>query len=104
MQVLTLVPRNLQRWTNILVKSVDEMKEDFILTVKKAIVDFVLRDPSFVESIVAEYDSPQRKELVQISPSWKPSIEAAKAKLQKILHITNPCLAVLLDLWYEGYR
>lgn len=87
-----------------MVKAVDEMKEDFMLTVKKAIVDFVLRDPSFAESIVTEYDSPQRKELVLISPSWKPSVEASKAKLQKILHITNPCLALLLDLWYVGYR
>lgn len=87
-----------------MLESVDEMKEDFMLTVKKAIVDFVLRDPTFTESIVAEYDSPHRKELVQISPSWKPSIDAARARLKNILHITNPCLAALLDLWYVGYR
>lgn len=102
--MLALVPRKLKRWQDDLLKSIEEMREDFMMAVKKAIVDYVLRDPAFSESIVSEFESPERRELKLISSNWRPSIIAAHAKLEKTLHVTNPCLAALLDLWYVHFR
>lgn len=76
-----------------------------MLAMKKAIVDFVLRDPAFVEGVSSEASStPLRKELVEMSPNWKTSIQQAKLKLERSLHAVNPCLATLLDLWFSSFR
>lgn len=104
MQVLELVPAKLKKWRETLAQGVDDMREDFMMAIKKAIVDFVLRDPSFVESLVADFDSPARREVQEQGPTWRPSIDKAKAKLEKCLYVVNPCLAQLLDLWYSQFR
>lgn len=85
-------------------EGVNEIREDFMLAMKKAIVDFVLRDPAFEETVSSEVSTPLRKELVEMSPSWKVSVQQAKLKLERNLHVVNPCLAALLDLWYTNFR
>lgn len=85
-------------------ESVNEVREDFMLAMKKAIVDFVLRDPSFEETVSSEVSTPLRIELVQMSTNWKTNIQQAKLKLERNLHVVNPCLASLLDLWYSNFR
>lgn len=77
-----------------------------MLAMKKAIVDFVLRDPAFIENIGNSESSstPLRKELVTMSTDWKTSIQQAKIKLERSLFAVNPCLAALLDLWYCNFR
>ena len=42
--VLSLVKDELKEFTDSIEKLSDEMREDYLLSVKKAIVDFVLRD------------------------------------------------------------
>lgn len=103
-RVLALVPAKLKRWSDVLLEAVNEVREDFMLTMKKAIVDYVLQDPSFVQAATAEVATPLRKELVQLSAGWKAAAEQARLKLERSLHVTNPCLAVLLDLWYSNFR
>ncbi|KAK2500550.1 hypothetical protein MC885_013342, partial [Smutsia gigantea] len=43
--VLNLVPQHLKVLTNSILELSDEMREDYLLSVKKSIVDFVLKDP-----------------------------------------------------------
>lgn len=80
------------------------MKEDFMMTVKKAIVDFVLRDPTLTESVVDEFDSRERSELKEMSKIFKKNYLTNHAKIERILHVVNPCIAALIDLWYQKYR
>lgn len=79
------------------------MKTDFMIAVKKAIVDFVLQDPSFVRTL-AEKESPFKKELKELVFIVKPAFRAAKTKLERDLHVINPCLAAILDIWYSRFR
>lgn len=102
--MLDLVPPKLKKWHAILSTNVDDMREDFMMAMKKAIVDFVLRDPAFVESIVAEFDSEQRREVKELGPSWSLSRIKSKMTLEKSLHCINICLSQLLDLWYVKFR
>lgn len=80
------------------------MKDDFMFAVKKAIVDFVLRDPSIVQRLEEEFDTAERRELEVISQNWGPNINKAKQFMKRNLHIINPCIVQLLDLWYKDFR
>ncbi|KAK5646414.1 hypothetical protein RI129_004878 [Pyrocoelia pectoralis] len=101
--ILALIPPKLKKWRDLLNHTVNDMKEDFMMAMKKSIVDFLLRDPSFCESIVAEFDSPARLEVQQEGPTWGPNKKKAETYLGRCLFIVNPCLAQLLDLWYRPF-
>lgn len=90
-------------WQKSLDESIADVKEDFIMAVKKAIVDFVLQDTTFFKAL-GENDQPHRLELKQIGNSFRPNYDVAKRKMERNLHVINPCLAVLTDLWYTHYR
>lgn len=90
-------------WEKTLAESIEDVKEDFMMAVKKAIIDFVLQDPTFVKTI-GDNDSEYRQELKQIGNSFRPSFDASKKKIERNLHIINPCLAALLDIWYANFR
>ncbi|KAF7280376.1 hypothetical protein GWI33_006107 [Rhynchophorus ferrugineus] len=102
-RVLSLVPRKLRVWEDTLAKTVDDVKEDFMMANKKAIIDFVLQDSAFTAA-TKEHDIPFIQERKAIGNSYKPCFDYAKAKMEKNLHVINPCLAILLDLWYTKFR
>lgn len=101
--MLALVPRRLMVWEETLAKSIEDVKEDFMTAVKKAIIDFVLQDNSFVKSLSGG-ESEFKKELKEIGNSFRPIYVAGKLQMERHLHVINPCLAALLDVWYVKYR
>ncbi|XP_044750345.1 dynein axonemal heavy chain 7-like [Coccinella septempunctata] len=101
-RVLSLVPKKLTKWKSTLDVCVEEMKESFMLTVKKAVVDFVLQDATFT-SAQTEISS-HIIELRDISTNWRLSYNKAKKKLESTLWVVNPCLAALTDLWFHHFR
>ncbi|XP_071052662.1 dynein axonemal heavy chain 7-like isoform X1 [Onthophagus taurus] len=103
-EILLLVPKKLKVYSETLSIAIDDMKESFMLAVKKAIVDYVLKDPAFVESLTAEFDSAERRELTEMAVTWKANYDVVRPRLEMILHITNPCIHSLVDLWYVNYR
>lgn len=90
-------------WEQTLAESVEDVREDFMMAVKKAIIDFVLQDPNFVKSVGAS-NTKERLELIQIGNSFRPSFSSAKRKMERNLHVTNMCLASIIDLWYSKFR
>lgn len=100
-----MISDKLKVWKDTLDTCIEEMKESFMIAVKKAIVDFVLKDPSTKEAIVSSYTSDQ-KEMMEMSKNqnWKQIIATNSKKMKKNLHLINPCIAQLLDLWYTSYR
>jgi dynein heavy chain len=83
----------------------DEVREDYLLSVKKAIVDFVLRDSRENESDkphekIAEY----KQELEVVPKPWHMSFERARYDLSKNLHSINPCMSQVLLLWYTSFN
>jgi dynein heavy chain len=98
------IPQKVQTYNKLRKQLIEEVKEEFVLSVKKAIVDFVLQDPSESSNWIKQYDSVYRKELKEISKTWRPSFEKNLSKIQANLHRVNPCLAQVLDLWYKSFR
>lgn len=104
LQILLLVPEKLYFWKKVLDDSIETIKHDFVLGVKKAIVDFVLKDVSQIESQVAEFQTKERNELNELSRIAMVRYNANHEKIERTLFTIHPCTAALLDLWYREYR
>lgn len=102
--IYSLIPKKLKHWTTILTDLTNEIKEEFILNVKKAIVDFVLQDPRESDNRIKEFQSVHRMELRQTCKGWGITNASARAKLLRNLHIVNPCMAQVLDLWHKSFK
>jgi dynein heavy chain len=98
------IPEKIQTYNTLKEKLIEEVKEEFVLSMKKAVVDFVLQDPSESDNGIKQYDSIYRQELKGLSKIWRPSFEKNLSKIQTNLHRVNPCLAQVLDLWYKSFR
>lgn len=102
--VLQLVPQRLKDGLNLCIENLsDEMKEDYLLSVKKAIVDFVLRDPREKDHDKKEEVLEHKKELMLVPKPWYRSYVTAKAAMQQDLFGTNPTMAAVLDLWHKTF-
>lgn len=79
------------------------MKEDYLLSVKKAIVDFVLRDPREKDE-EKKVELPQhRQELAVVPKPWYKAFVSSWGIANEHLHVTNPCMNQILDLWHSSF-
>ncbi|KAI3386968.1 hypothetical protein SNEBB_010455 [Seison nebaliae] len=83
----------------------EEMKDDYLVAVKKAIVDFVLRDVRDEEVTEDMRDDllPHRQDFWKVPRLWAKSYIRAKAFLKLNLHSINPCLGRILAYWNKEF-
>ncbi|XP_033097643.1 dynein heavy chain 7, axonemal-like isoform X2 [Anneissia japonica] len=81
----------------------DEMRDDYLLSVKKAIVDFVLRDPREKSEDKKEELTDARSELAVVPKPWKKSFLAAQSQITQELNVTNPTMLQVLELWHVSF-
>lgn len=82
-----------------------DIREDYLLSVKKSIVDFVLKDPQ-TENTGDGADWPAYKrypELSTVPKAWTPGYAAARAALDRNLYLCHPAVAAMLTLWYAHF-
>lgn len=72
--------------------------------VKKATVDFVLRDPNDTGHEAAHSRTPLREELPMLRKQWRTSYDIARQKILRNLNTVNPLLAQILELWHKHFR
>ncbi|XP_030830748.1 dynein heavy chain 7, axonemal isoform X1 [Strongylocentrotus purpuratus] len=102
--VLQLVAKELKEGHGEIIETLsDEMKEDYLLSVKKAIVDFVLRDPRERDDDKQEEMIPHRAELSVVPKPWNKSFLAAQSAIVQELDITNPTMLQVLELWHVSF-
>ncbi|XP_026865841.2 dynein heavy chain 7, axonemal [Electrophorus electricus] len=102
--ILNLVPGHLKRLTRTIEVLSDEMREDYLLSVKKAIVDFVLWDPREIEEGKVKDLLPYREEMEVVPKPWKKSFHQAQKKMKENLHSFNPSMLSVLELWHVSFR
>ncbi|XP_019854285.1 PREDICTED: dynein heavy chain 7, axonemal-like [Amphimedon queenslandica] len=104
--VMSLLHQKLRtspRLASLLEKLCDEMRDDYLLGVKKSIVDFVLRDPHQVEvkRSSSTKQLPHRQELDVVPKPWNKSVVQAYESISVKLFVTNPVLTQVLNDWYR---
>jgi len=79
------------------------MREDYLLSVKKAIVDFVLRDPREKDEEKKVELPSHREELAVVPKPWNHQFLNSYQSARENLHVTNPCMNQILDLWFSSF-
>ncbi|XP_066544073.1 dynein axonemal heavy chain 7 isoform X2 [Amia ocellicauda] len=102
--VLDLVPDHLKSLTDTTEVLSDEMREDYLLSVKKAIVDFVLKDPREKDDDKTQVLPPHRAEMEVVPKPWKKSFLLGQKAMKEKLHAINPTMLSVLDLWHVSFR
>ena len=100
-----LAERLRKNYPQHLIDLTDEVREDYMLSVKKAIVDFVLRDSKESDDQKAKVKLPEyRAELKVVPKPWLASYLKARDEVNKNLHLINQCMAQLLKLWHVSFK
>eukprot|EP01135_Chromosphaera_perkinsii_P007265 Nk52_evm73s745 gene=Nk52_evmTU73s745 len=82
-----------------------EMHDDYILSLKRSIVDYILFDENErkrlkIEQIPVNYEP----RVIRAPVPWHNTFEQAYSNMEQILHITNPSILQLLNLWELTYK
>ncbi|KAM7316207.1 hypothetical protein ACRRTK_024887 [Alexandromys fortis] len=103
--VLDLVPQHLKVLTNSITVLSDEMREDYLLSVKKSIVDFVLKDPREKDDDTKTTEVPPHRAEMEVLPKpWRRSFLLACGYIRDHLNAMNPTMLAVLDLWHSTFK
>ncbi|KAJ3254160.1 Dynein heavy chain 7, axonemal [Boothiomyces macroporosus] len=98
--VLALIPSKLKRLTETVNTLSSEMRDDYHMSVKKAIVDFVLKDPREKNEATTEQDSIlDFLEFKQSISDWALHYQESKTLLSSTILCTNPNVLEILFVW-----
>ncbi|KAI9347975.1 dynein heavy chain and region D6 of dynein motor-domain-containing protein [Zopfochytrium polystomum] len=81
----------------------NEMRDDYHMSVKKAIVDFVLKDPRDKNELAAK-ETARDEDFVRIRQStatWSIAYYVAQEKMKASLFIINPTVAGIFENWHK---
>ena len=67
-------------------------------------VDFVLKDPREKDEDKSDQQPAHREELAVVPKPWHKSYVASLETAKDHLHVTNPCMLQVLQLWHTSFR
>uniref|UniRef100_A0AAQ5XFX9 EF-hand domain-containing protein n=1 Tax=Amphiprion ocellaris TaxID=80972 RepID=A0AAQ5XFX9_AMPOC len=98
-----IVPCHLRSLSTSLEQLVDEIKEDYLFSMKTAILKYILRHPMTSDKDKEKDLPPHRFELEIVPKPWKKSFIQAQKRMNEKLNSFNPTMRRLLYLWHDSY-
>ncbi|CAK6963682.1 dynein axonemal heavy chain 7 [Scomber scombrus] len=102
--ILEMVPRHLQSLNTTLQLLDDEIKEDYLHSVKTAILEYTFKDSMESEEDTVEDLPPHRLEMEVLPKPWNKSFVQAQKRMNDKLHSINPTMLQVLYLWRVSYK
>ncbi|KAM9486848.1 dynein axonemal heavy chain 7-like, partial [Clarias gariepinus] len=103
-RILSRVPSHLKMLTRSTEFLSDEIRDDYLLSAKKAIVDFALQDPRDNEEQKIKSLPPHREEMAVVPKPWYESYHQARKRMSQHLHAINPTMLSIMKLWHMSYK
>lgn len=104
-RIATLIPDKLRNnFANKMEDLIDEIKEDYLKSVKKAIVDFVLKDPMDRDEVSEETLPTHRQEMAMLPKPWEKSFAQNLKTISSILYTSNNVICRLVNLWHKSFK
>lgn len=101
-RIINLIPIHLKTNVDTLMNMFREMEVNYMYTVKKSIVDFVLQDAAD-RMLPGDY-AKRKLQIEDVSPSQlRLNFYDAGNKLLKRLHAVNPVMVQILSLWNDHF-
>ncbi|XP_077435277.1 dynein axonemal heavy chain 7 isoform X3 [Vanacampus margaritifer] len=82
----------------------DEVREDYLLSIKTAILKYTFCDPVETDEDLVKDLPLHRLELVRVPKAWTVSFAYSRKKMNNWLHSFNPTMQQVLYLWNTTYR
>jgi dynein heavy chain, axonemal len=101
-RVMGLIPKRLYKWEKTMNTILEEMKEEYVAAVKKAVVDYVLGDVQHRHESKAEITA-ARKEVQAMSLKYRHRYDENRRLMQRNLFVSNICSAKVLEIWHTVF-
>ncbi|KAM9347669.1 dynein axonemal heavy chain 7 [Symphorus nematophorus] len=106
--ILDMVPCHLKSLSTPLELLIDEIKEEYLLTVKTAILKHTFRDPLENDKDKVKdlppHRPPHRLEVEVVPKPWNKSFVQAQKRMRNKLHTVSLTMQAVLYLWHVYYK
>ncbi|XP_078119357.1 dynein axonemal heavy chain 7 [Sander vitreus] len=99
-----MVPCHLKSLSTPMELLEDEIKEDYLLSVKTAILKYTFKDSEENDEDKAKDLLPHRLEVKSVPKTWNTSFVHAQKKIRDNLHSINPTMLNVLYIWHAFYK
>ncbi|XP_051168782.1 dynein axonemal heavy chain 7-like [Leptopilina boulardi] len=101
--MILISPQFRNRFNESLNNLLKEVEDEFIVSMKKSIVEFAFKDP-FENEFPQETLTKERIEIKNLLFKNRKFFVSSQIKMSKNLHLINPCMRQTLDEWFHNYR
>ncbi|XP_030383339.1 dynein heavy chain 7, axonemal [Scaptodrosophila lebanonensis] len=106
-RISALVPAYLNKWESALNENIAEVRSDYVFAMKKAVVDFVLRE-SVLNRLTKEgratpQETEERQEVNRLMNHWRYRYDENRSRLKQTLFCIHRSVASILELWSLKY-
>ncbi|XP_073827136.1 dynein heavy chain at 36C [Musca autumnalis] len=104
-RIKSQIPPVLNKWETALTENINEIKSDYIFSMKKAVVDFVLQNSlaNLKKETKLELTK-ERKEVNAMSNKWRYRYDENRCRLKRTLFCIHRSVAHILELWNTKYK
>ncbi|GLD71075.1 dynein heavy chain 7, axonemal-like protein [Lates japonicus] len=102
--ILSMVPCYLRSLNAPLELLVNEIREDYLLSIKTAILKYTFRDSRESDKDKVKDLPPHRLEVEVLPKPWNKSFVHARKRMRDNLHSINPTMLQVLYLWHVSYK